>query len=105
MAFSLQPNSTTLPLSWRLKRALLIALLLGLWAPFKIVWEQEIGREQNFLRYHGIAFTRQLRDELGQGLTIGVLSGMRSVIADIIFSVNLQLAWENQEWFRMGALI
>jgi tetratricopeptide (TPR) repeat protein len=105
MALSIQPNSTTLPLSWRLKRAMLIALLLGLWAPFKIVWEQEISREQDFLRYHGVAITRQLRDELGQGLTIGVLSGMRSVVADLIFSVNVTLAWENQEWFRMGGYI
>jgi tetratricopeptide (TPR) repeat protein len=105
MAATLQPNSVTLPLSWRLKRAVLIALLLGLWAPFKIVWEQEMGREQDFLRYHGVPITRQLRDELGQGLTIGVLSGMRSVIADVIFSVNLELAWENQEWFKMGSYI
>ena len=41
----------TLPLKLRLKRALLVALLLGLWAPAKIVWEQNISQQQNFLRY------------------------------------------------------
>jgi len=93
-----------LPLSLRLKRALLIALILGLWAPLKIVWEQNIGQQQDALRYHGITMTRQLRDELGQGLTIGVLSGMRSVVADFLW-LNTTVAWENEEWFRMEGYI
>jgi hypothetical protein len=94
----------TLPLRLRLRRAALVALLLGLWAPFKIVWEQDISRQQDALRYHGIVMTRELRDGLGQGLTIGVLSGMRSVVADLVW-LNVTTAWENQEWFRMGGLI
>src|SRR5271154_4521739 len=105
MELPASPLSTCLPLSWRLRRAALVALLFGLWAPFKIVWEQRIAQEQDFLRYHGVTMTRQLRDQLGQGLTIGVLSGMRSVVADFIFSVNVTLAWENEEWFRMGGYI
>ena len=97
-------TSTCLPLARRLRRATLVALLLGLWAPCKIVWEQRIAQEQDFLRYHGVTITRQLRDELGQGLTIGVLSGMRSVVADFVW-LNVTVAWENEEWFRMGAYI
>ena len=96
--------STCLPLSRRLRRAALVALLLGLWAPLKIVWEQRIAHEQDFLRYHGAPMTRQLRDELGQGLPIGVLSGMRSVVADLVW-LNVATAWMNEEWFRMGAYI
>src|ERR1700691_5571231 len=96
--------STCLPLSRRLRRAALVALLLGLWAPCKIVWEQRIAREQDFLRYHGVTMTRQLRDELGQGLTIGVLSGMRSVVADLIW-LEVTIAWENQQWFKMEGYI
>ena len=96
--------STCLPLSRRLRRAALAALLLGLWAPCKIVWEQRIAHEQDLLRYQGAPMTRQLRDELGQGLTIGVLSGMRSVVADFIW-LNVTTAWMNEEWFRMGAYI
>ncbi len=96
--------STCLPLSWRLRRAALVALLLGLWAPCKIVWEQRIAHEQDILRYNGAPMTRQLRDELGQGLTIGVLSGMRSVVADLVW-LNVTTAWMNQEWFRMGGYI
>jgi len=93
-----------LPLSLRLRRALLIALVLGLWAPLKIVWEQKIASEQDVLRYQGITITRELRDQLGQGLTIGVLSGMRSAVADLLW-LNTTLAWENEEWFRMEGYI
>src|ERR1700691_3288199 len=93
--------STCLPLSRRLRRAALVALLLGLWAPCKIVWEQRIAREQDFLRYHGVTMTRQLRDELGQGLTIGVLAGMRSVVADLK-AQEVRGRGENQQWHQMA---
>jgi hypothetical protein len=91
------------PLALRLRRAFLVALILGCWAPLKVVWEQKISREQDLLRYQGVTVTRHLRDELGQGLTIGILSGMRSVVADIIWVINVTLAWENEEWFKMEA--
>ena len=97
-------SSTCLPLSWRLRRAILVALLLGLWAPFKIVWEQDIARQQDLLRYGGVTMTRQLRDQLGQGLTIGVLSGMRNVVADLVW-LQVTTEWMNNEWFKMGAYI
>jgi len=97
-------QSTTLPLSWRLRRAVLVALLLGLWAPCKIVWEQQIAREQDVLRYNGAPMTRQLRDELTQGLTIGVLSGMRNIVADFVW-LQVTTEWMNNQWFRMAAYI
>jgi len=96
--------STCLPLSWRLRRAALVALLLGLWAPCKIVWEQRLAQEQDILRYNGAPMTRQLRDELTQGLTIGVLSGMRNIVADFIW-LEVTTEWMNNEWFRMSAYI
>ena len=95
---------TCLPLSWRLRRALLIALLLGLWAPFKVMWEQDIGKEQDQLRYGGAPMTRQLRDQLGQGLTIGVLSGMRTVVADFVWLSSVT-SWMNQDWLHMSDAI
>jgi hypothetical protein len=97
-------NETGLPLALRLRRAALIALLLGLWAPVKILWELDIGRQQDAIRYHGFVLDRRLRDDLGQGLTIGVLSGMRSVVADLVW-LQVTTAWEKEEWFRMGGLI
>lgn len=98
-------QNTGLPLRQRLRRAAMIALILGLWGPAKIVWEQALSSEQDQMRYKGTVVTRQLRDQLGQGVTIGVLSGMRSVVADFIFVINVTLAWENQEWFRMAEYV
>lgn len=103
-AVATSTTGTTLPLAWRLRRAVLIALLLGLWAPAKLVWELHIAQEQDVLRYNGAPMTRQLRDELGQGLTIGVLSGMRSVVADLVW-LNVVTAWMKQDWFKMGGYI
>ena len=93
-----------LPLKVRLRRALLIALLLGIWAPFKIMWEQDISHQQNQLRYQGMTMNRQMRDQLGQGLTLGVLAGMRNVVSDVMWLYVTQ-AWQNEEWFRMGGYI
>ena len=95
---------TGLPLSLRLRRAGLVALILGLWAPFKVVWEQHIAREQLLLRYHGVPLTVHLRDQLGQGLTFGVLSGMGNVVADFLWLDNV-LSWEKKLWFNMLANI
>lgn len=99
-----EPRGAGLPLSLRLRRAVLVALLLGLWAPFKVAWERQIGAEQDRLRYHGIVMTRQLRDQLGQGFSIGVLSGAGSVVADFLW-LDVTTAWENQEWFKIGSYI
>jgi hypothetical protein len=98
-------SAGSLPLSVRLRRALLIALLLGLWAPVKIAWEMRIEAEQNRLRYHSLVITPHLRDQLGQGFSIGVLSGMGSVVADILWIVNVTQAWEDEEWFRIASYI
>jgi tetratricopeptide (TPR) repeat protein len=103
-AIATSSMGTTLPLAWRLRRALLVGLLLGLWAPVKIAWEMRIAREQDQLRYNGAPITRELRDQLGQGLTIGVLSGMRSVVADLVW-LNVVGAWMTQDWFKMGGYI
>jgi tetratricopeptide (TPR) repeat protein len=93
---------TTLRFPWR--RVLGIALLLGAWAPFKLAWEMNIAHQQNQLRYHGVAMTRQLRDELTQGLTIGLLAGLRNVVADFVW-LDVTVAWEKSEWFKMDSLI
>ncbi len=95
---------TTLPLRLRLRRALLVGLLLGLWAPVKLAWEQHIAHEQDLLRYNGVKVTIALRDQLSQGLTIGVLAGMRGIVADFLW-LEMVPAWMTQDWWKMGAYI
>ena len=82
------------------QRAVAIALVLCAWAPFKLAWELGLERQQNQLRYRGVTMTRQLRDQLTQGLTIGVLAGMRNIVADFVW-LEVTVAWEKYEWFKM----
>ena len=86
----------------RVRRITVALLILALWAPFKIAWEQQIMREQNFLRYHGVAMTLHLRDQLGQGLTIGMLSGAGSIVSDLCW-LQTTVYWQKKEWFGMLA--
>jgi tetratricopeptide (TPR) repeat protein len=92
------------PLSLRLRRAALVALILGLWAPVKVMWEQQIAHQQDQLRYRGITMNRELRDNLSQGLSIAILGGLRGVVADFVW-LEVTTAWEKQEWFRMASQI
>jgi tetratricopeptide (TPR) repeat protein len=87
---------------WR--RVVLIAVIVCAWAPFKLLWEQNIKRQQDQLRYHGVVVTRTLRDQLSQGLTIGILAGFRNVVADFVW-LQVTVAWEKYEWFKMDSLI
>lgn len=85
-------------------RVALLALVVCLWAPFKLAWEIGLDRQQDDLRYHGLVVTRQLRDQLSQGLTIGLLAGFRNIVADFVW-LQVTVAWEKYEWFKMDALI
>lgn len=87
---------------WR--RIALIAVVVCAWAPFKLAWELGLERQQNDLRYGGVVVTRQLRDQISQGLTIGVLAGFRNVAADFVW-LEMTAAWEKYEWFKMDGLI
>jgi tetratricopeptide (TPR) repeat protein len=84
----------------RLTRAFLLALLLGVWGAIKVEWEEQIAQRQNDLRFGGVPVTMQLRSQLGQGLTIGLLSGMRAVVADCVWLEGVEY-WEDQEWRKL----
>jgi hypothetical protein len=100
----LSSMDTSLPLALRLRRALLVALLVGLWAPVKLAWEGHISREQDQLRYNGVKVTFALRDRLSQGLTFAVLAGMRNIVADGVW-LYMVTAWQDQDWPKMSAII
>ncbi len=101
---AVETTSTCLPLSWRLRRALSIALLLGLWAPFKIAWEQNIAQEQDFLRYRGATMTRQFARRARAGPDHRRAKRHAQRGADFVW-LNVTTAWMNQDWWRMGSLI
>jgi hypothetical protein len=87
---------------WR--RVVWILVIVCAWAPFKVMWEVNIEKQQDQLRYHGVQMTRSLRDQLSQGLTIGILAGFRNIVADFVW-LQVTVAWEKDEWFKMDSLI
>lgn len=85
-----------LPL-WR-RPLIIVALVLGIWAPFKVAWEKHIDEEIMQVRYQGAELNRDLRDQLSQNAMIGLLGGFRGVIADLIW-LAVTDAWTEQDWY------
>ena len=82
----------------------LAGALLGLlaWGGVKVAWEQRIGRGEVALRYHGNVLTRQISDQLGQGTLIGLLGGLRAVVANYYW-LEVTNAWEKKDWPTLRA--
>jgi hypothetical protein len=60
---------------------------------------QSIAKERRKLKYGGVQMSRQVRDQIGQGMAIGLLAGFRGVVADFLW-IQGHTFWENKEWLR-----
>lgn len=88
----------------RHRTAVWLALILAAWGSVKVFWEEDIERRETALRFHGFTINRGLRDQLGQGMMLGLLSGFRGVVADVIW-LMVTTAWQDKQWFRVKNLI
>ena len=64
-------------------------------------WQTQILAERQQLKYGGVPVTRELRDQIGQGLAIALLAGFRGVAADFIW-LRGQGFWEQRQWFKQS---
>lgn len=82
-----------------------VALLaLVLWGACKLPWEEHLAARRAAIMHGQVpAMSFQLRDSLGQGLTLAALGGLRGVAANFIW-ISLTTAWENQQWTRVRTL-
>lgn len=81
----------------------LACALLALWGAAKIPWEESLSRKRNrMLLGQEKPISYEMRDRLGQGLTLAVLGGFRGVAANFVW-LDLTEAWEDQEWSRVHA--
>jgi hypothetical protein len=60
---------------------------------------QQIAKERRTLKYGGVQMSRKLRDQVGQGMAIGLLAGFRGVVADFLW-IQGHTFWEKKEWLR-----
>ncbi|MDR2463518.1 MAG: hypothetical protein LBD30_07040 [Verrucomicrobiales bacterium] len=87
-----------------MKFTLLALALLGAWGAGKIAWENRLLAERNVITVGDAPpMNYQLRDSLGQGLTMAALGGFRGLAADYLW-LSLVTAWETQEWERVQTL-
>ena len=81
-------------------RAKLIAalLLIGpMWLMLPL--QRQIQTERLRLRYGDARVTREIREQLGQGMAIALLAGFRGIVADFVW-IRSQTFWEKKEWMQ-----
>ena len=61
--------------------------------------DKRITKERRVLKYGGVQITRAVRDQIGQGMAIGLLAGFRGVVADFLW-IQGHSFWEKKEWLR-----
>lgn len=87
-----------------MKRTVAAILVLGVWGAVKLPWEARLAeRRAEIMHGQGQGFSFQLRDSLGQGLTLAALGGFRGVAANFVW-ISLTMAWEEQHWTRVRTL-
>jgi len=84
----------------RLYAAAFLALPACLLAPL----QNRIEHERREFQYGGVSVTRELRDQIGQGLAIALLAGFRGVAADFIW-IRGHGFWEKRQWLKQAEAI
>lgn len=79
---------------------LLVALPAWLMTPL----QRQIVQERRQLAYGGAPVTRELRDQIGQGMAIALLAGFRGIAADFIW-IRGHDYWEKRQWFKQAECI
>ena len=87
-----------------MRNRLLAILLLIVPALGLRPWQDRILAERQQLKYGGAPVTRELRDQIGQGLAIALLAGFRGIAADFIWLRGHDY-FEHQQWFKQTECI
>lgn len=78
-----------------------VAVLLYGWSLTKAYWEGGIlNRQMEFRKGPAPQMTLELRDALGQGATLAVLSGFRGVVANFVW-LEVTKAWQDRLYSRL----
>jgi tetratricopeptide (TPR) repeat protein len=86
------------------RSTVLLALLLAGWGAVKVGWEERLRLERERLRFHGAPVNMHVREQMGQGMTLALLSGFRGVVADFVW-LGVTGAWTEKEWFKVKNLV
>jgi hypothetical protein len=81
------------------RNRLLAALVIVIPALLLMPLDRRIEKQRRELKYGGMRMTREMRDQIGQGMAIGLLAGFRGVVADFLW-IQAHAFWEKHEWLR-----
>jgi tetratricopeptide (TPR) repeat protein len=82
-----------------MRTKLFAALVLIVPALCLVPIENRIHQQRQHLKTGGAHVTRQIRDQIGQGMAIGLLAGFRGIVADFVW-LSAHEYWERREWLR-----
>ena len=83
-----------------MKSPLFIALWLIAPALMLVPVERQIHAERAEMKFGGPRMTLQVRDQIGQGMAIGLLAGFRGVVADFLW-IQGHGYWQEKLGLRM----
>jgi tetratricopeptide (TPR) repeat protein len=81
---------------------LIVAMLLAFGA-IKLPIERDLAATHQRFHFGGAQLTLDLREKIGQLGFVAALSGVRAVVADMLF-IQAHVAWERTEWGRVVLL-
>ena len=81
-------------------RLVLVLAMVLVFGVMKLPAERALLMQHRQLRFRGVEFNLDLREQIGQLGFIAALSGFRSIVADIFF-IQAHVAWERTEWGRV----
>jgi len=81
-------------------RLMLVLTMVLAFGVTKLPAERALFVQHRQLRFRGVEFNLDLRQQIGQFGFIAALSGFRSIVADIFF-IQAHVAWQRTEWGRL----
>jgi hypothetical protein len=83
----------------RIPATLIAALTIALPCWLMMPLSAQIHAERARLKYGGASVNRRLREQIGQGMAIGLLAGFRGVVADFVW-IQSHGFWEKKQWLQ-----
>ena len=81
-------------------RILIVIVLVIVFGAVRLPMERNLLAQHQQSHFGAVEFNLSLRDQIGQLGFIAVLSGFRSIVADVLF-IQANVAWEQTQWARV----
>src|SRR5438067_1620232 len=84
-------------------RHVLVAIILLVFGAVKLPLEARLAAEHRAAFFHGEKLNLSLRQQIGQLGFVAALSGLRAVVADLLW-IESHTAWQDTQWGKMALI-